>query len=65
LLRILHDVTSPDGGLEVYHVDDFDSLEAETQRSDDPMAYIPDVVSTTLTQRKFVKLSALMEAVKA
>jgi hypothetical protein len=29
---------SPDGGLDVYYANDFDSPEVETQRSDDPTA---------------------------
>jgi hypothetical protein len=42
----------------VYYADDFDSPEAETQRSDDPMAYILDVDWTTLMQRKFCAIRA-------
>jgi hypothetical protein len=33
-----HTLPSPDGGLEAYYADDFDSFEAGTQRTDDPMA---------------------------
>jgi hypothetical protein len=45
---------SPNGGLKAHYADDFDCLEAETQRSDDPMAYVLGVDRTTLMQRKFV-----------
>lgn len=51
-------VPSPNVGLDVYYADDFDFFEAETQRSDDPMTYMPDVDWATLMQRMFVIICA-------
>jgi hypothetical protein len=47
----MYKLPSPDGGLEAYYADDFNSLEAETQRSYDPRGLYASVDSTTLTQR--------------
>jgi hypothetical protein len=55
---------SPDGGLDAYYADDFAFLESETQRSDEPTAYMPDVDWTTHLKRKFVVISAPMGAGK-
>jgi hypothetical protein len=46
-------VPSPDGGLDAYNDDDFDSLKAETQRSDDFIYHITDIDWTALCIESF------------
>jgi hypothetical protein len=53
-----------DDGLDAYYAEAFEFHDSETQRTDDPMAYMPDADWTTLLQKKFVVISAPMGAGK-
>jgi hypothetical protein len=47
----IYELPTPDVGPDKYYADDFDFLDAETHRSNDPMAYMPGEDWTTLMQR--------------